>query len=385
MIKNHKSLLSITALLLFGTFQNTSYSPLAPYIMQELGINVAQIGFMSSLFFWSTIIAIVAAGLTYQKCCLRKTLLVVASMYFLGILIVLLFPTITSYILLRIIVGSNHAFIFLGCINYISKQYKNNKGMAIGIFIGLGNSGGILSILVSNVVLDKMGIQGFFITSIIIMSTILLYCIVNLPKHREMSGQLKIELSVLKNIENWNVGISMGVITLPTYILGSLWGVTLYEKMLSLSNTNANIIMTFFWLGLIAGGFILGRIADSKYKPKNPLFKCMIFQIATLFSIIMLPKGAFFMAVILSFTSGALTCCKVFGYARISKINNEGSSNMATTFIMILLNIIGGFGQVACSSIINYSSSFTYALITMLTMHTVSAAIINPVYTKSTV
>ncbi len=151
--------------------------------------------------------------------------------------------------------------------------------------------------------------------------------------------------AVFRNRQNWLLTLYSGLTFTPISVFGGLWGVPFLKTAFSLSTTDAASLVSAAFLGLAAGGPLLGLLSDYLRERKGVMFGGTLLSLLALVAVIYLPGLHYFSLVILlflfGFGIGAFMLCFALG--------KEMNTLAVTATVIALINsgdaIFGSFTE----------------------------------------
>ena len=147
--------LSAAAIVLFGTlctlymvsqFLRTSVGVIAPDLAAELNLSAAQIGLLSSVFFFVFAVAQLPLGVAFDRFGPKRCLLVCAAVVILGIVVFAVAGSATGLTLGRALLGLGAASFLMAPLAIYARWFARERFSTLaGLQIGVGTIGTLLS------------------------------------------------------------------------------------------------------------------------------------------------------------------------------------------------------------------------------------------------
>ena len=152
-------------------------------------------------------------------------------------------------------------------------------------------------------------------------------------------------LSVFRTKQNWLLTLYSGLVFTPVSVFGGLWGVTFLKTAFSLSTTDAASLVSAAFLGLAAGGPLLGLLSDFLDKRKAVMFTGTLISLLALLVIIYVPYLHYVPLAILLFIFGF----GIGSFMLCFALGKELNSLAVTATVIALINsgdaIFGSFTE----------------------------------------
>lgn len=260
-------------LFLFYKFFIQNFVSLVSASLSELFlIGAIELGTLSSAFYLTYSIMQIPIGLLMDRFGARFLLALAATFAGLGCLIFSMTENYTLAIISRSFMGLGSSFGFIG-MAYISSHWFDKKKLPL--LLGLGNSigtlgsvcaGGPFGMLLEAAAWDRVI---FFFGLFGIAIAVGIVAFLGKEPKRE-NEKLEEETSLGKAIKKvalsgrmWMNAIIALLFFVTTTGFGGLWGVPFFQQVYGLDQSAAGWAVSMLFLGWIAGGPIIGMLADS--------------------------------------------------------------------------------------------------------------------------
>jgi sugar phosphate permease len=253
-------------------------------------------------------------------------------------------------------------------VNWISKRYL---AQGIALVSSMGLLGGLVVQIPLSYSIAMVGwrhsLYGVALIGITIF--VLIYFIVeNHPKTTEtasikiitskMSFADKFKLAFI-NKQNLFCSIYSGLMNLPIFMLGAMWGVVYLMNVNHVSELAASTTCTMIFLGTLLGCPFLGFIAD-KFSCHIRLMKIgALFALALILIIMFYPTQSLMVLIISYFALGAITSTQTLSYPTVIESNPKNISSSATSVISMMTMVGGAVSQPLFGFILHLSSHDT--------------------------
>jgi len=278
--------ISGTIAYVFVNFHRVNTAVLAPYFIETFKVSSTNLGFMSSIYFYSYAAFQPVVGILTDRWKPRKILTVSVIMMTFGALIYAYSPTFKIIFFGRLLVGIGSAGIFVPVSWIITKYFTYNRGFLYAILMFSGNIGSILAASPFAKLITHFGWRNA-LTNITYTSFALAILIWLVVRDNNSNKVEKIHLDN-KDIENiikidkekasW-FAIFKEVFSMPiikycffsailystTMTFQGLWAVPFFMDIYKMDKSAASGLVTMIPFGLVAGVLLLSKLLDTKY------------------------------------------------------------------------------------------------------------------------
>lgn len=342
----------ITSLLFFYEFAlGNIYDSFGPYIGPEFHLSPAMLGFVASLYFYTDLIFLIPAGVIIDRYSPRMVICTVLTMSSTGVVLTAFTHSVTGLILLRLLMGFGGGFCLVGCIRIAVNWFRSLYMARIsGFIITMGMLGGFLVQTPLTVLIHHIGWR----ESMLVLGLIgygcmaLIFILVrDTPAGHEAASKTRKALHAktgaygclklaLSEKQNWFCGLYTGLINLPIYMLGALWGIPYLRDFHHLSVTNAATVAGMLYIGTMIGSPLMGLISDKMGLRRLPMQISAILSLILIFAIILIPTNSFWILLILFLLLGIITSSQIISYPTVVESNSRIVSASATCVISMM-------------------------------------------------
>ncbi len=361
-LKSKAAWVVITSAALFFFYQFmliTIFNALNKHVLAEFHLNATALGHLSSLYFLSSIISLIPAGIVLDRCSTRKAILTAMSVSILCTLAFAISVSVHMAMMARFVAGFSGAFCFLSSIRLATRWYSRQQlALVIGLVVSLGMVGGIVAQVPMTALSDLVGWRWAMVlmagAGILMLIPIYKYvsdypadykaeddCHAFKPSIRDF---LSILGAALKNRQNWLGGLYISLLNLPIFLLGAMWGSLYLSQVHHLGRTQAAIVTSMIFVGMIFGSPTMGWLSDYWGSRKRPMI--LLALIATL-PMLLLISGvqlSILKLLLLFFAIGFLISAQVIGYPLVAESNSPIITGTAEGIASTLM-IAGGLSQ----------------------------------------
>jgi len=133
---------ALAAIYLVSQFLRNSVGVIAPDLAREIGLNAAEIGLLSSAFFFSFAAAQIPLGIALDRYGPKRCMLVCAAIPFVGKLVFAMATTPAGLVLARILMGLGSSCYLMAPLALYAKRFPPERfTLLAGIQIGIGTVG----------------------------------------------------------------------------------------------------------------------------------------------------------------------------------------------------------------------------------------------------
>jgi MFS family permease len=136
---------TLAAIYLVSQFLRNSVGVIAPDLAREIGMNAAEIGLLSSAFFFSFAAAQIPLGIALDRYGPKRCMLVCAAIAFLGALVFATAATPAGLVTARILMGLGSSCYLMAPLALYARRFPPERFTALaGVQIGIGTVGTLL-------------------------------------------------------------------------------------------------------------------------------------------------------------------------------------------------------------------------------------------------
>lgn len=340
-----------SALFFFYEFiQMQMFNTINESLRTAFSANATQISFLSSTFLWGDLIFLLPAGVLLDRYSTRKTII-----YSMLLCIVSTFGfAMTSNVWIaafwHFTAGIGNAFCFLACIILVARWFPSNKqAMVIGMVITIAFLGGMVAQAPLASAALHLGWRKALWVDAVLGVLILLqimkfvedspsaYIYKNPKSDTSVISELR---QVIKNKQNYMIGLYTSLLNLPIMVLCALWGAESLKTLHSVSTLQASSIVSMILVGSIIGCPFAGWLSDTMGYRRKPMIWGAALSLITI-SYLMLGQnlGVKSLSVIF-FLIGFFTSTQVIAYPMVAESNNPKLTATATGLASLI--IMGG-------------------------------------------
>lgn len=355
-------LVTLTASLFFfyEFIQLNLFNAIAVDLMRDFQLDAAQLGHLSSMYFYANAIFLFPAGLMLDRFSTKKLLLFAVTLCTIGTFMFGIATTYHSAAIGRFLVGTGAAFCFLSCIRISSRWFPPSKmAFVTGIVVTVAMLGGLVAqtpfALLSNAVGWRHAVMFDAALGVVIAAAIAFFVQDRPPGSHEVAKTEKEALKsigfwssirlVVANRYNWLGGVYTSLLNLPVFLLGALWGINYLVQVHHISAVQASYATTLFFLGVIFGSPLFGWFSDSIGRRVLPMIVGAIASLIVILILMYVPNLSLTSIIILFFLIGFTTSSQVLSYPAIAELNPIALTGTAVSICSVLIMSSGAIFQ----------------------------------------
>lgn len=374
MKKRFSAMLSLglaAAFFFYVIFQMSLFNTLSQPLITNFQLSTDTFGNIAALYFYIAALCLLPAGLMLDtfnsKHILLSLLLIVAIATF----CVAWEQTTWALIIYRIASGLGNGFAFLLCMRTAVLCFPNNTGVAMGLSVTLGMSGGIVQPY-AEVLYQQLGWQHFMLGNSIACFLLALMVILGyrLPKPKELAEtkpHLNFTLIIAKlkavtvQFNNWLCAFYTGLMNFPISLLGAAWGTTFILHKDHFSPVKSTLIVSMIFLGMITSSPIIGYLID-RYRRQRGIFM-LVGAVAGFLLIgiaIVMPVTSIGLGALLFFLLGIASTCQIISFPIVSENNSLTNTSTAMGLLSFTFYLIGALGNNIFSWLVKAHQHWTH-------------------------
>ena len=364
MSKNIKAwlvILSVSGFFCFEFFQINMFNALDPSLIKEFNTNATELSFLSSLYFYGTILLIFPAGMILDRVSPKKLILGALTLSLIGTALFATAESLFAACLGRFIVGvTGGPFGLLSTLKIASRWFPEQKlAFVTGVIIAVGMLGGILAQTPFILLVDSLGWREALGVDIAIGAVILFFIwqiAKDFPEEKaalynnhtiefKELGFVQGLLTVIKKPQNWLCGIFASLLNLPIFLLGALWGTIYLEQVYGLNRVDASYVTSMLYIGMLLGSPLFGRISDELKSRKKPMLVGNVICFFTMLVVINNTQLSIPVLMLLFFVIGFGSSSQIIAYPTVAESNPKYLTGSSQGLAAVLIMSGGAFFQ----------------------------------------
>lgn len=354
-------ILAAASFFFFQFIQITMFNILKPELIVELKADPSILSFISSLYFYGTVLLLLPAGVILDYISTRKVILVTMSLSLIGLVIFATANSIFMAGLGRFLVGvSGGPFCLISSMRLAARWFPERRlAFVTGVIIALGMFGGMVAQLPLGVLVAKFGWRTAMYANIglgVFLLGIMYLFVYDHPwgKGKEYKQQMAFYhttgfISGLKRVllkkQNWNCGLYASLLNLPILIFGALWGFIYLVQVFNLPRFEASMACTALFLGMLIGGPIFGFVSDRILRRKLPMLIGLVLCFTAMVTLLTAQNLSFGSLALVLFLVGLGSSAQILAYPTVADSNSPALTGSALGLTSTLVMAGGAVAQ----------------------------------------
>jgi MFS family permease len=271
---------TLAAIYLVSQFLRNSVGVIAPDLAREIGLNAAEIGLLSSAFFFSFAAAQIPLGIALDRYGPKRCMLLCAVVAFLGALAFAVATTPAGLVTARVLMGLGSSCYLMAPLALYAKRFRPERfTLLAGIQIGIGTVGTLFVTAPLAWASAAIGWRATFlvVAGFVVACAILVALVVredaadrtDIGKHETLRESLRGVLEVTRMPSFWPVFL-MNVVAYSSYVLiVGLWGGPFLSDVYGYGLTARGDLLMLPAISHIVGVVVWGHVERyfGTYKP----------------------------------------------------------------------------------------------------------------------
>jgi len=344
-------LLPPSMLFLLSMFYRYSSAVIASELMHDLSLTAANLGLLSSVFFYAFALIQIPMGAAMDLFGPRRLILFLSSMGIMGAMIFALADSFAVAVIGRILLGFGMASALMGTYKLIAIWFPPYAFATLSGIVGsVGAMGSVGATAPLALAVEWMGWRKAFMTIALIHLIITAWIYFVVRDRPEEEEKIDTVSSIQKNYLNEALKGTRQVIQLPAFWLiaiaafvrsgifhsvSGLWAGPYLEYVYHISLVDRGKMLMAFPIGYIVGGPFLGFLSDRILKNRKwVVFMALSFYAFFIFPLAgSLPHFYFILIVVIFFGIGFFSSCMPVIYANIKELLPSSLSGTALTAV----------------------------------------------------
>lgn len=351
------SVVLVASLFFFYEFiQLHVFNALDMQLIHAFHVNATQLGTLSSIYFVSNVLFLLVAGLLLDHFSVRKLVLLTMGICVVGTVVFALATSFAMAAAARFFTGIGSAFCFLSCIRLASRWLPASKmALASGLIVTMGMLGGMTAQAPMTFLVAQLGWRDALLCNagLGFVFWLLIMLVVRdhppqftpQPTPSQSIGFSRAMRLAFINRQNWSCGIYTALLNLPIFLLGAVWGMPYLTQMRHLSETQASLVTSTLFLGVIIGSPLIGWLSDHIGSRKKPMLIGALATLLVMCLILYTPQLSFLMLVGLFFLLGMISSTQIISYPTVTESNPPYLTAMSVSVVSFSCISAGGIFQ----------------------------------------
>lgn len=287
MTKRWKIFAVLAFMYVLAYFYRVSMAVTAKDLANELGLSAAQLGTLSSLFFYIYALAQLPLGPVIDRLGGKKIIILSGFLTVTGTFLFALAPAYPSALAGRMLMGVGTACVLMASLKIFGNWFSPHEFATIsGFMVAIGNLGNLTATAPLAFSVSRFGWRSPFLAVGLIQAVAIIIVIIivrETPTAEEAPGKEPLYDAPAASshgiIEGWRIVFSDFSFWLLSFlafcwygnymVLQGLWGGPYLMDTIGLSRSGAGNILLFTSLGFIAGCLVVGKISDRLLKSRK--------------------------------------------------------------------------------------------------------------------
>ncbi len=331
----------------YVVLQMSIFNTLSSSLIHTFNLSPTQLGSLSSSYFYADALFLFPSGILLDKFSNKIQLLVTMLCCFISVAIFGLANQYNVLVAMHAVSGVANAFAFLGCMRLIALWFPSHRhALVVGLMMTVGLLGGVVAqapVVFLLSILDWrtiMLINAFI--GLLIWITMFVFIVDKEANTSECKQKISIHdfFCVLKKHQNWLFGLYTTFLNLPAIIFGFLWGNLYLTQAHLLSSSQASLVVSMIFIGVIIGSPIIGAWSDFAYKRKPFMIAGSILSLILILIVINSTHLTWQTLVILFFLLGIFSSTQIISYTSVAETNPKKLSGTVISIVSVLLNCL---------------------------------------------
>jgi MFS family permease len=342
--------MSAALLFFYAFFQINMLNSVDVELMHAFSINAAQLGTLSSMYFYANFLMVFPAGLLLDRFSTRKLILLAMIVAVISMFGFALTTNVVVAGIDRFISGLAGGFCFVGCVRLASRWFApKHMALVIGCLVTMSMFGGMVAQTPMELLSVAWGWRNAIIAAgclgIVFIFIIWLF-VQDQPDDFSLDVKMGDDIEsigfwhsikmVVLNRYNWLGGAYTALINLPVFLLGALWGNMYLVQVENLTGSQASYVITMLFFGSIIGSPLAGWFSDRIGKRRLPMMIGSLLSFVVVLAIIFVAHLSILLLLILFFLLGVVVGAQSLSYPTITELNSPVVTGSANSIISLV-------------------------------------------------
>jgi MFS family permease len=307
-------------------------------LMHDLHLSATQLGFLSSVYFYSYSLMMIPVGLLYDRFCISRLLIIALCILGVGNVLFASQHAWLPLLAARVFMGFGSAFAFVGVL-VIIKEYFPPKQFAllVGITQLMAALGAMLGETPVAALVNGVGWRhtSDIFSGIAFVLALLIFLFMRNARREtraivwcDVKQGLK---NLFSNAQTYSVALFAFLSWGPVVIYAELWGGTFLQTMFHTSIAVASLGALFMWIGIAISAPVLGYLS-TRFSHKSLMSLSMLIGAAASICLIYIPGVPFWLALALSFPMGIGAGAQILSFDLVRINNAQDGFGIGTGF-----------------------------------------------------
>lgn len=348
-----------SALFFFYIFvQMNLFNEIAPELIVQFNLSAGQLGNLSAMYFYGTVIFLFPAGILLDRFSVRILLLLAIVLCVLATAIFSLTSDYWIAAMARLIVGMTSSFSVVTCVKLASRWFCTQQmALVMGICVTIAMLGGVVAQAPFAWLMNTLGWHETLFYNLALGGVIFIWLFIFIKDYpndypielekRAMRSEMGFWPAIIKvtqNKQNWLAGLYTCLINLPLMLLGAVWGSLYLMQVGKLTQMEAASVSSMLFIGSLIGCPVVGWLSDKLSVRRQPMMIGALLCCVVILGIIYLPNLSYTSFLMLFLLLGLVTSVQVIGYPLLIESNPSMLTARAQGLSAVII-MTGGFLQ----------------------------------------
>ncbi len=343
-------------LFFYNYIQLNMLNSMAIDLIHAFHIDASQLGVLSSMYFYGSILLMVPVGLLVDRFSPHKMLVLAMLASTISTFMFANAHSLFMAYVARFLCGLSGACVFLPAVKLATRWFPPQRmAFVTGVMVTMAMLGSIVAqtpvALLSSQIGWRMTTNVLGVASIAFLF-LTYYLAADYPPGFKVDTIARLNISVwtqlkavFSNRYNWLAGACVALLCTPFFVLGALWGNTYLVQADHITKVQAANIDAMLFFGMLIGAPLAGRISDAIKLRVAPMMIATILAFITMLLITYVLHLQPFLLEILFFLLGFFASFQVIGYPLVTELNSPLLTGSALTIPSLLVMAAGFIGQ----------------------------------------
>lgn len=370
-------------------FARVSPGVMGRELQLAFSISTAQLGLLSSFFYYPYIAMQIPVGLLVDRYSIRLILTLMAFVTALGCGLFAASSYFSVAIIGRMLIGFSAAFAFVSALRLAAVWFPPHKlGLLAGLTQALGMWGAAVGEAPVSYLVTHIGWRHtmWLMSVVFVVLSLLIYLFVqDKPSHHRLSREktIKPKLSVMESLkrltanrQTWLTALYVGFLFAPIAIIGEFWGSMYLHYARGFSAQFAAFADGLIFIGWGIGGPLAGYLSDKMGQRKPLMIGSALVSFFIVLAIFFLPSLGQTTIAALFFLLGLANCGLGVGYALATEVNCRSVIGVAIAFANMSSVIIGAILQPIFGKLLELTAGHPVLDVASLNYHDFTYAVL---------
>lgn len=329
--------------------QGNMFASIADDIMRDFQIQANSMAYLSSIYYFSNVIFLFVAGFILDRFSSKRTIILAMLLCVLSTFLLARAESFYLAMFCRFVTGIGSAFCFLGPVRIASRWFPARRmALVTGLIVTIAMTGGMVSQYPMTCLVAEVGWRSalqYVAWLGMAMLFLMLFLIKDSPvdqasRHLSSPSLLQDAKRAYCNVQSLRAALYTSLMNMGIAVFGAMMGSLYLMQRLGISKSDAALINSMLFLGMIIGGPLMGWCSDRLGLRVLPMKIGALLALAIMMVILYLPV-TFYMMAVLFFFLGLFTGAQVISYALVAESSPPHITATAVSLVSIMTQ--GGY------------------------------------------